>query len=467
MEASEKCPWCGSVISHEKFIQIETQIREQERKKLEQAEAAIRQRLETESSQRVEAAKKDAAKQYEEKASKLSAQVAAEREKMAGQLAQIQAREAEARTQAQQAKESAETTKKNLEQRLEVERQAAQQRGKEEAQKEFATQEAEQKKFREQFRQLQVSESEARKQAQQAADSKSALERSFNERLEAEKLAAEKRSKQETEALLNKEMDRRMMIRQQEHEADLARQNSESQKRLAAVLKELDDAKRKVEEQKTSSQLGDGAEVNLYEDLLREFAVAGDRISRVLKGQSGPDIRHMVVYKGEVCGQIVYDSKKQQQWRKEWVSKLLQDQIDAKAQHAVLATTVFPSPNKELCIESGVVVVNPARTVYVSHLLRNAMIAMHIRGLSDREKAGKMKQIYEYMTSHEHKQKFDQVVNLNKAIQQVDVDEREAHLKVWNKRGALLKGQQHSLEEIEREVAAIVEAPTLESSSAA
>ena len=149
------------------------------------------------------------------------------------------------------------------------------------------------------------------------------------------------------------------------------------------------------------------------------------------------------------------------------MTKLLQDQINAKAQHAVLAATVFPSPKKDLCIESGVVVVNPARAIYIAHLLRNAMTAMHVRGLSDKEKAGKTKQLYEYITSYEHKQKFDQVVNLNKAIQQVDVDEREAHLKVWNKRGALLKGQQHTLEEIEREIAAIVEAPGLKATPAA
>ncbi len=231
------------------------------------------------------------------------------------------------------------------------------------------------------------------------------------------------------------------------HDADLAKQKSDFQKQNEAALKEVEDLKRKFEEQKTANQLGDGAEINLYEDLRREFP--GDPIGRVPKGQPGPDIHHDVLYKGEVCGQIVYDSKKQQAWRREWIEKLRQDQVDAGAEHAVLASTVFPTGKKEVWIdESGVIVVHPARAVHIAHLLRKATISMHVKGLAQKERAEKTKRIYEYITSNEHEQKFDHVVNLNKAIQQVDADEKEAHSRVWNKRGTLLKKQQHTLEEI-------------------
>ncbi len=399
MDANEKCPWCGSVISREKFLQIESQIREQERKRHEEVEASMRKELEAQFSQNLEAAKRATVQKLQEEANKRIAQAAAERDKTLEQLTRLQAREAEARKQAQEANESVATLKKNLDHRLEAERQAA-----------------------------------------------------------------EKRVKQETEAMFKKEMERQRIILQQAHDADLSKQKSESHKQTEALLKKVQDMERKLE-QKTADQLGDGAEVDLYDALRQEFA--GDKITRVLKGQAGPDIRHWVMYKGESCGQIVYDSKNQQQWREAWVTKLRQDQIDVAAQHAILATTVFPSPKKELCIESGVIVVNPARAVYVSHLLRNAMIAMHVRGLGEKERAGKTNQLYEYIASNEHKQKFDQAVTLNKAIQQLDVEEKEAHSKVWNKRGTLLKKQQHALEEIETEVAAIVEAPAAGHSSAA
>ncbi|MDQ3282832.1 MAG: DUF2130 domain-containing protein [Acidobacteriota bacterium] len=41
----EQCPWCGSKISHTKFVQIQNAIREDERKKLAAAEAEFRTRI--------------------------------------------------------------------------------------------------------------------------------------------------------------------------------------------------------------------------------------------------------------------------------------------------------------------------------------------------------------------------------------------------------------------------------------
>ena len=46
--ATEKCPWCGSTITHAKFLQIQAAIREDERKKLAAAEKTLRAQLEKE-----------------------------------------------------------------------------------------------------------------------------------------------------------------------------------------------------------------------------------------------------------------------------------------------------------------------------------------------------------------------------------------------------------------------------------
>ncbi len=469
MDVNEKCPWCGSVISREKFLQIESQIREQERQKLGEAEASMRKQLEAQFSQDLEAAKRATAQKLQEEANKRIAQAAAEREKILEQLGQLQAREAEARKQAQQASESVAALKKNLEQQLASEKQTAEKRGREEAQKEFAVLRtqitAEREKALEQLRLLQGSEAEARKRAQQAADSVTALKKNFDHRLEAEKLAAEKRAKQETEAMLKKEMERQRIILQQAHDADLSKQKSESYKQSEALLKKVQELQHKLE-QKTADQLGDGAEVDLYETLRQQFP--DDKIAHVLKGQAGPDIRHRVMYKGECCGQIIYDSKNQQQWRDAWVTKLRQDQIDTGAEHAILATTVFPVGKKEICSdESGVILVNPARAMHIAHLLREAMIAMHVKGLGQKERAGKTNKLYEFITSNEYRQQFDQVQSLTDELLEVDVKEKKGHDKVWKERGQLLIKQRHALREIDTKVTAIVEAPAAGQSSAA
>src|SRR5437764_14700646 len=43
---ADHCPWCGSKISHEKFIQIQTAIRDEERRKLADAIGIVKVQLE-------------------------------------------------------------------------------------------------------------------------------------------------------------------------------------------------------------------------------------------------------------------------------------------------------------------------------------------------------------------------------------------------------------------------------------
>jgi hypothetical protein len=88
----------------------------------------------------------------------------------------------------------------------------------------------------------------------------------------------------------------------------------------------LEDLARQLE-RKTANELGEGAEMDLFESLKQEFE--GDQIKRVTKGAAGADIIHDVVHGGKVCGRIVYDAKNRNAWRNEYVSKLRQDQSAA------------------------------------------------------------------------------------------------------------------------------------------
>src|SRR5436190_21997756 len=73
----------------------------------------------------------------------------------------------------------------------------------------------------------------------------------------------------------------------------------------AKVLKlqsELADMQRK-REGKTANELGEGSEIDLFEQLKAAFE--GDRVWRVGKGVNGADVIHEVVHNGKVCGKIV------------------------------------------------------------------------------------------------------------------------------------------------------------------
>ena len=101
-------------------------------------------------------------------------------------------------------------------------------------------------------------------------------------------------------------------------------------------------------EKKTNEELGEGAEIELFEALKKEFP--NDRIERVAKGAPGSDILHGVVHNGRECETIIYDSKNHKMFRNEHVTKLLEDQLAAKAEHAILSTHKFPAGTRQLCV---------------------------------------------------------------------------------------------------------------------
>lgn len=418
---SQECPLCGTELSGIKFKEIQAKLHHEEEEKkaeLKRAESALRSRLTQEFSRDLER--------------------------------QRQELEKEIRKQSQQ-----ELAKEKL---------AAQVKAKEEAGREVRQAATERDELARKLREAQQREVETRKQG--------VIE------IAKQKQAAEMKAKEEAAGQINQlaqERDRAVAkvkeaeAREKERLIELAnqRQSLENDKKLA-LLKQNGEFNREREgfqtklhllekqlQKKTANELGDGPEVDLY-DALRE-AFPTDKISRVPKGQPGPDILHEVLYKGTFCGRIVVDSKNRQRWQDLYVTKLRQDQIDAKAEHAILSSTVFPAGKKEMCIESDIIVVSPARVVHVAHLLRTAMVNMHIKGLSIKERSTKMARLYNLITSEDYVRKLSEAAKLTEEILELDVQEKKAHDNVWKKRGSLAKGAQNVLREAETELAAVIE----------
>jgi hypothetical protein len=145
--------------------------------------------------------------------------------------------------------------------------------------------------------------------------------------------------KEQQAAALAKTLDEQREVLEKAKEdalnAQAAKSFDENQK-LSVKVNELTRAL----EKKTNEELGEGAEVDLYEALRKEFPE--DRVTRVKKGEPGGDILHVVVVQGRDCGKIIYDSKNHKQYRAEHVAKLKIDQLAADAEHAILSTHKFP-----------------------------------------------------------------------------------------------------------------------------
>ena len=410
----EQCPTCGAELSQTKFREIRAKLKEQEQRKIEalaQAEAALKQRLDQEFKKKFEDQRRDTEKKAREEADQRVGKAVAERD-----LAAKKVKDAEARI--------AEIRKETLLE-LEKHKQMAERKAKADADQHIKKVTSERDQAAAKLKAAEAREADVRKQAHE----------------EAVKLAQKQLAEQRQ--ALDKDKNFALLKQQSEHNRD----RDALQKKLKIVEHQL--------KKERANELGDCGEIDVF-DALRD-AFQGDKIARIGKGQPGADILQEVLYKGESCGRIVVDIKNRQVWQHTFVGKLRQDQVKAQAEHAILATTVFPAGKKEMCIESGVIVISPAHVVHVVQLLRRAMVTMHVQGLSMNQRASKMSKLYNLITSESYTAKFTEANRLTEDILELDVKEQAEHGRVWKNRGTLVKRMQYLLREVETEVAAVIE----------
>jgi len=226
----------------------------------------------------------------------------------------------------------------------------------------------------------------------------------------------------------------------------------------AKLIKEVDDLKRKLEKQ-SNAELGDGAEVVVFDALRAAFPT--DDIRRVTRGTEGADIVHKFMEKGRVCGTIVYDSKNRSAWRNDYVAQLRKDQLAAKAEHAVLATRVFPARTRELAVRTGVILVNPARVVALVEVLRSQTVLIASLRLSEEAREEKMAGLYDFITSDRCRQLFDRLETAAEAILELDVKEKKAHDSTWQTRAGYVRTAQQARATLLNEITLIVQTPNI------
>ena len=426
MEIETNCPYCGNTVPQAKFVQIQARIRAEEKekladqaKKLALAEATFKREYEERSKLHIQAEIKKLAekerKAAEQRIKEQTAKLLSERDVALQKQKTAQANEAMAK------KQMAEETDRAVKKAIEAERRAATEKTKVETRK------------------LQTERDAALQKVKTA---------------EAREIALKKQMAEQSEATLKKELDRQRVVLERDRDQRERKIVAEQARKVESIEKRVGLLQRQLQE-KTANELGDGAEIDLYEELHGRFP--SDDIKRIPKGQPGADIHHEVYYKGQSCGKIVYDSKNRKGWKDEYAAKLRVDQTEEGAEHAILSTCSFPGGEKELCIRNHVIVVNPGRACYVAELLRDGLVDMHRRNLSVKERTGKMAQLYQLIVSPQFKQKLGEIDRLTDQLLEVDVEEHRAHQNVWKKRGLLMKQLKNMTREVDTDIRSIIE----------
>lgn len=214
----------------------------------------------------------------------------------------------------------------------------------------------------------------------------------------------------------------------------------------------------------TAAELGEGAELNLYEQLRDEFP--GDTIVSVKRGQPGADLVHTVIENGRECGHIVYDSKGRAAWRNSYVSRLLDDKIAAKADHAVLVTRVFPAGQAQLYVQDGVIVANPARVLALAQMIRKHVVQQATLRLSDEARAENTMRLYDFITSDRCSVLLEQIGTVSDKLLDLDVKEHRAHTATWKQRGQLIREIQQARGTLVTEIDLVLTTPAGQSEEA-
>lgn len=224
-----------------------------------------------------------------------------------------------------------------------------------------------------------------------------------------------------TEQITRKESDRHALV------------EAEYRKKIEDAQRSNDDLRRKLEQGSQQLQ-GEVLELELENTLAGAFL--HDLIEEVKKGHRGADVVQTVRTPiGHVCGKIIWEAKRAENWSDKWLHKLKDDQQVAGADIAVLVTTVMPKGVTEAFARVGEVwVVSPHVMRPVAEALRVTLLEIHHLKLVNTGRSEKMEQLYNYLASGSFVQRVRMMLESFELMRTDLESEKRAMQKIWAKR---------------------------------
>lgn len=206
----------------------------------------------------------------------------------------------------------------------------------------------------------------------------------------------------------------------------------EKEQLIAAMQKQIEDLKRRAEQGSQQLQ-GEVQELEL-ESLLRS-KFPRDTVEPVPKGEFGGDALQRVVGPlGQVCGTILWESKRTKNWSDGWLAKLRDDQRTAKAEISVLVTQALPKGVETFDHVEGVWVTHPRVAIPVAIMLRQSLVELAMARQASEGQQTKMEMLYSYLTGPRFRQRVQAIVEAFSNMKE-DLDkEKKAITKQWAKR---------------------------------
>lgn len=205
----------------------------------------------------------------------------------------------------------------------------------------------------------------------------------------------------------------------------------EKDKQLSDTLKELEDARRKLQQGSQQTQ-GEAFELEFEEKLKHEFP--NDTVSEVAKGTRGGDIIQEVTDRnGNACGKILWELKNTKAWSESWIDKLKSDQRSITAEHAVLISETVPTDVESAKFHKGVWIVKHAFVMGLAYSLRLSLVQIAMAKRANEGKQEKMDILYTYLSGTEFRHRVEAIIEAFTNMQTEIEKEKRYFASKWSR----------------------------------
>jgi hypothetical protein len=217
-----------------------------------------------------------------------------------------------------------------------------------------------------------------------------------------------------------------------EAEEELKLKVMEKDQTITAMQRQIEDLKRRAEQGSQQLQ-GEVQELELEALLSAKFP--RDTIQPVPKGEFGGDVLQRVFGPlNQICGAILWESKRTKNWSDGWLPKLREDQRAAKAEIAVIISQALPKDVETFGYVDGVWVADPKVALPVAFSLRQTLIEVACARQASQGQQTKMEMVYGYLTGPRFRQRVQAIVEAFSSMKE-DLDrEKKAITRQWAKR---------------------------------
>lgn len=232
---------------------------------------------------------------------------------------------------------------------------------------------------------------------------------------------------------LDDERSRITAVVSQREAERFALMEAEWKKKIEDAQKSNEDLRRKLEQGSQQLQ-GEVLELEVEQSLSTSFF--HDLIEEVKKGVRGADVIQTVrTPAGITAGRIIWEAKRAENWSDKWLQKLKDDQQEAKAELAVLVTTVMPKGVTEPFTRIGDIwVISPQVLRPMAETLRVIILESHKLRQANVGRDEKIEQLYNYLASPTFAQRMRTVLDTFATMQTELEAEKRAMQKIWARR---------------------------------